>query len=1225
MKKISQRVTSIIISMIILLSSLTCAIGVLADTAQSSHSNNNLLSELIPQAFAVTAQGSVRYKWGMIRTENADSNKIWGYDLLQPDHTGAYTDERIEYLKPLTDGKTDKSIWLQPENAWDINNESLYDDMYLIYELSEKTNLSGFSFNTSGAFADKNIDVYAAGTYAELFKNKVTTVSASSNDDTVSGTLATVASKYIAFVLKTPGYFVSEIEVYSADIALEPDITFTKANLVKGKMPIVYSSSNPGGNGYNWTETKLTPDGPFKFGYSIPIKQGITGVDTWKEYLTKLTDDNFETSQWIQPMNAGNDFVIVYEFDAAMLEGFMLDAKGGAVNGTVYASESYDNLFNEENAVAQLNKSSAAVRIKRLTSVKAKYLAFVFNNAACYINEIAIYGTSDTAQELTFTSENAIKGKMPIVYSSSNPGGNSYNWTEIRTSPDNNAPGLKFGYSIPMNQGAEPIAIESWKPYLTRLTDEDNLTGQWIQPGRIYNPYDDFVIVYRLDELKTLEGFKFESICKDVRVKIYASKTYNTLFSKKSLIDQFEVTDYIGNVEKRIDCAAEYVALVFEEAAFVLNEFSVYAKEYVKPDYGDNLILNKKPMSVYISNREYPLGSNGLRMWAYDPEKNSNEISMVEKTLYMLTDDDFTASKDWLHDNGQKYVENDSPYWVLAWDLGSISTLNKILVDSNLGGFDIYISEKFNDLYDEGSRIWSSGGDRVLADGKLDPATDLEPGEELIDVSGIRGRYVAFVITRTSQLGAECWNAIAIREIQVYGIAGTNEIGSNLIRGKKPIFNYRAEYSDYSIPVQQMKINEADAGCYTNGVYITEGYIQYPNSGGALLYRNGAGVLIYYLDGTCDVKGFAMHSGIYYGPGGIDVFVSDKFDTLFDKQNQMYTSGGETATEGIYDVSKNLGSRYLSITFDKTKRGRYVAFVITRTYDVGTYGASGILRLAELELFGDFISTERLPETTVTDESTGNIAVFNYVNPDDSFKFAAKGIATFRFTSAGASVTSSEKFKMAMLQNNFKAVGEAFKIEFLDRQGNVIPSSELADESITFDFMLNSDELVRLGEIRNNSVYVIREAQQYGKKLTFTTEEYDRYLYIMLKFDSKDAIRYNGFAIGDETDTENTDATDRTDGTDNIKNGNNQTGGNTVTDINSNAASNGSINKNSQKDSNKRKWVVVDADDPFEWFWNIYDTFAANIWMLILCITVFVLCIGGITTQIVIYKKRRNK
>ena len=310
----------------------------------------------------------------MIRTENTDSNKIWGYDLLQPDHTGAYKDEIIEYLKALTDGKTDKSIWFQPENAWDINYESLYDDMYLIYELSEKANLSGISFNTSGAFADKNIAVYAAVTYAELFENKVTTIS--SNDDTVSGSLATVASKYIAFVFKTPGYFVSEIEAYSADIALEPDITFTKANRVKGKMPIVYSSSNPGGNGYNWTETKLTPDGPFKFGYSIPIKQGITGVDTWKEYLTKLTDDNFETSQWIQPMNAGNDFVIVYEFDASMLEGFMLDAKGGASPKLYIFSLAFMTLLYNLKIWCVLHKISDAKRDKKVYNINAEKQLF---------------------------------------------------------------------------------------------------------------------------------------------------------------------------------------------------------------------------------------------------------------------------------------------------------------------------------------------------------------------------------------------------------------------------------------------------------------------------------------------------------------------------------------------------------------------------------------------------------------------------------------------------------------------------------------------------------------------------------------------------------------------------------------------------------------------------------------------------------------------------------
>ena len=102
----------------------------------------------------------------------------------------------------------------------------------------------------------------------------------------------------------------------------------------------------------------------------------ITGVDTWKEYLTKLTDDNFETSQWIQPMNAGNDFVIAYEFDAAMLEGFMLDAKGGASPELYIFSLAFITLLYNLKIWCVLRKISGAKRDKKVYNINAEKQLF---------------------------------------------------------------------------------------------------------------------------------------------------------------------------------------------------------------------------------------------------------------------------------------------------------------------------------------------------------------------------------------------------------------------------------------------------------------------------------------------------------------------------------------------------------------------------------------------------------------------------------------------------------------------------------------------------------------------------------------------------------------------------------------------------------------------------------------------------------------------------------
>ena len=1186
----------------------------------------NVLTGAIPITFTGSDVGNNHYNWQQIRTEKeglANSELKFGYDFRVNENMSSKDTYWLPFTTKLTDGDTTTTQWIEP----------LADgkDFVITYELEDPINIESFSFKTTSNDS-KTLKIYAGSDYTELFTNLLGTYTTANAN--IEGTVTTVNTKYIMFVLSDPELYVSEIEVYGKVDSDNSAITFNEPNVLDGKLPVAFAPTESGKIKYGWTMVRTENSNNNKlWTYDIAAKEHIIQFENCASHLAKLTDKNADTNIWIQPEHCSTDvrydnMYIIYELDAATdLEGFVINTSSNASKTVdVYAAGTYAELFN--NRLETITTTRVNIDAN-LSAEDVKYVAFVLKTPGYFVSEIEVHGTAATQQEVTFTSENAIKGKMPIVYSSANSGETSYNWTETATNPDFNNRHLKFGYSVPINQpsnGMEDI-IESWKPYITDLTDEKSYTGQWIEPARVYNPYDDFVIVYQLDELKTLEGFRFESICKDVRVKVYAAKTYNALFSNRNLIAELQIDEYIGSVTKAVDCGAEYVALVFDKPAFILNEFSVYAKDYVKPDYGTNLILNKDPMSIFVSNREYPLGSNGARLWANNPETGTNEMTMISKTMGWFTDDDFTKSIDWLHDGAQKYVSTKSHYKVIAYDFGNVSTLNKILVDSNMGGYDIYISENFNNLYKTESRVYSSGGDQMLPNGELDPATDLEPGENLIDVAGVTGRYMAIVITRANRLGVECYDAIAIREIQAYGTPGTNDVGDNLISGKTPIFIYRAEYGSYDVPLETYSVREGGEKTYTDGEYTTKGYVQFPNSGGTLVYSNGALVLIYYLDGVCDVDAFAMHSGYYYGPGGLDVYISEKFDILFDNESQVFTSGGETAEDGIYDVSKNLGSLQLNIKLNETKRGRYVAFVVTRIYDIGTYGASGILRLSELELFGDFISAEQLPSTTVTDKETGNTAIFNYQNPDDTLLFAAKGIASFRMVKVDDAALKTDRFKNILLQNRFKSISDAFKLEFLDKDNNAIDISDLEGESITFEYKLENDKIVRLGEIRNNSVYVIRDAQQYGNKIVLTSEELYNYVFMLLEPQSSENLNYNGIVIDSTTDssdranaggtTENSSPDNVTDNTfnNNLQTENNSTANNTTDNR-------PSTNKPS---TSNRQWVVVEVDDPLEWFWNIYDTFAANIWMLIICILILLLCIGGIVAQIIIYKKRRNK
>ena len=893
----------------------------------------------------------------------------------------------------------------------------------------------------------------------------------------------------------------------------------------------------------------------------------------------------------------------------------------------MYASDIIADLYS--NKITTVTTENMSIQAE-ISTIGTKYIAFVLTTPDYYVSEISVYGDakSDEEDEVVFTTPNVIKNQIPIRYTSSDRNTFNFNWHQVRFGEGDWE--MYFGYSVApaIPENAEGEAF--WQPYMEKLTDESTDTGLLIKPEFCYtgSHYDDVLMVYQIPDTM-VDGISIDYENTLGKVKVYAAPSLAQLYNESSLIAEIRTNKINTTVKKAVSQRARFVSFVFEEPSCVINEIEIHGTDYVRPDYGTNLVLGKNPMSIFVANREYPIGSNGARLWASDAETDRwNDMALIPETQGWFTDNDFTKYKDWLHDGAQKYINTKSHYKVLAYDFGSISTLNKILVDSNMGGYDIYVSEKFNDLYKSTSRVYSSGGDQLLPNGELDPATDLEYGENLIDVAGVTGRYMAIVITRSNRLGVECWDAIPIREIQVYGTPGTVYTGDNLISGKTPIFINRADYGAYDVQLENYQVQGGGAKAYTDGKYFTGGTVQFPNSGGTLVYRNGALVMTYYLEVTCDVEAFAMHSGYYYGPGGVDLYVSESFDTLFDDESCVFTSGGETADDdGIYDVSKNLGTGTLSIKLDAPKRGRYAAFVITRIYDIGVIGASGILRIAEIELFGKRHSIEQLPTTTITDSATGNKATFNYQNPDDTFIFADKGIASFRMAKVSDIDLKSNRFANILLQNRFKAISDAFKLEFLDKEGKVIPVSKLEGENITFEYALSSDKMVRLGEIRKDSIYVIRDAQQYENKMKLTSEELSGYTFVLLEPLSGEDLKYNGIVIDttptlDDNDQTSAGTTDNTVGTAGNTNGsivdnNTQADNNTVGENTDNA------NKPNKKPAGSNKqWVVV--DDPLEWLWNIYDTFAANIWMLILCIVALVGCVGGIVAQIIFYKKRRK-
>ncbi len=1208
----------------------------------------NILTGKTPIVYTTTNAGTLVDSMHEL-TCDGQANGLQGIDL--PNNRGtARVDTWKPHLSRFTDGAVDQSSFLGVR--FDSHNT---DGIKLTYEIPA-SKLNAFSINVRTADVGKKttggIKVYAANSYADLEKESsvIATVPATTGSvAAVMNSSAPADAKYVMFAFTTPLIHIYELELYGEG---ETTSGGTSVDVLSaGQLPIAYAAyqngnmtSAPAGNMYSPTTNNYPNGGYDRF---INYQYNDARINEWKPHTELLTDNNTSTGFRVKSDNASANVAIVYEFSKVVdLSGFKISFGDSSLKKLkVYAAEDSSSLYNAANLISDVNASEGAILNNTITNKKAKFISFVLTTPDYTITEIDVYGEEEEEENLGVPSGDSILSSLiPVSYMAVDPGKTAYNFHEVRYQQSNGTIKWVFGYDVISGKGLTDETLpdnttgtrkQFWNQFVTTLTDNDYTTNMVVKPMS-YNDgdatkRDDVAVIYELSELVNLESIKINTnSTKSKNVKVYAATKITSLFGKK--VADITTSDKIITANLAEPVGAGYIAFVFTGPDMYVREIEAFGSDYVAPNYGTNLVAGKDPMSIFLSDREYPLAPNGARLWATDAAAGRhNDMTLIPETMGWFTDNDFSKYIAWIHDGAQKFTNTDSYYKVIAYDIGSVSTLNKILIDSRCGGYDIYASEKFNDLYKTESRVYTSGGDQLLPDGTLDPSTDLEEGENLIDVAGKKARYVALVITRSRKIGVEAWDGIQLREIQVYGTPGNSDFGDNLIKGKTPIFNYRAEYSDYSLPVEWVTTREGKGlASYTDGVLATETYIQLPISGDLLTYKYGGCVFVYYLEGTCDINAFSMHAGYYSGPGGVDVYVSESYDTLFNKENQMFTTYGEAATDSIYDKSKNLGSLSLSASFDAPKRGRYVAFVITRTYDTDAIGLSGILRLGELELYGDFVSPEQLPSTTVTDSTTGSTATFNYQNPDDSFVFANKGITSFRLTKVSESEYKNKVFTNSLLQNRFKPLGDAFKVEFLDKQGKVIDNDKLSGENISFNFVHNSDGFVRLGEIRNDKIYVITEAQQFDKEMLLITDDFAKYTFMFLQFESEENFNYNGIVI--DTTPVSSDSNNTTAG------GTTGTGDSTTGaggSLGDSASNNNQINNNTQSDENagntnkkptsNRQWVVVDVDDPLEWFWNIYDTFAANIWMLIVCIVVLAIAAGGIVTQVIIYKKRRNK
>ena len=1140
---------------------------------------DSIISDKVPSMYAPANDGEFTYNWHQIQYGEATADKLYGYSEAVPDRKADWE----EHTSKLTDGDIVKGLYIKPEIYGNSKR------VVIVYDFSNIYYLDSLNINTDSSA--KTYSVYISCYRSDLFNT--TPVIELKNDNSTERTenLQSKKARYMGIVLESPNLTVNEISLFGELFVPEP----IENSIIAEKIPSMFAPANEGGFTYNWRQIQYGEATAEKlYGYSEDVPGSKEG---WSEHTSKLTDGDIETNLFMKTESYGNSkrIVMVYDFsDLYNLDSLSLSGDSSSKTFSVYVSSIRSKLF-ESSPVCNVTEDNSLEITKKLGGKRAKYIGIVFESPVLTISEISVFGELfvPPAKE---KGKNALLGKTPEMYASARAGTYVYNWT--MTAYASNGSHYQ-GYT----ENDRVSQREFWNTYTANYTDDDESTGTYISPEQrggwviaVYNIEDSYV-----------NGFTVKTTSTDNKsIQFFASSDRNSLFTKPIYEVEASKKDIVD--DGSINVRAKYIGIAFLAPAYEITEIIVNADAYVRPDYGKSLLSGKLPTTLYVSEREYPLAPSGIEIL---------DIDGTSKKLKNLTDNDFSTSAVWTPWYSAQYPSVDSDYIVTAYDIGDTATLNILRIDSALGGFDVYVSDNFLDIFESKENIvYSSGGDKLTDDKTaLDPQTDLQTGEQVINLGGVKGRFIGIVITRTAPSTMENWGNASISEIQLFGTLLGKDMGKNLVSKEEPVSIYRAGYDDYATS-QGAMTPQGGSAAYTDGKDLISA-IQFPNAGGYINYDNGLIVMVYYLKGNCDISKVNIKSTFYYGIGGVDIYTANSYKDLFKSSNRVFTTEGYKANDGIYDKSKNLGSLQIPVYFDKPVSGRYIAFAFTRISDSNSCGW-GLLRLNELEVFGKRKVTEKLPATTITDYSTGSTASFNYQNPDEKFKFAEKGITSFRIVPDSS--YSKELFNQMLSSNGYTAVKEPFKIEFLDKKKNVISSDKLAGETVSFDFKLAKSGFCFLGEFIKGGIGVIKFASYKNGHIYYEADSFDK-TYVLLKFNSKGAV-LNNLSTGKSFENSDFDTQSelfdypQTDIFDDAVIDNGDIGKDSFEDA---------ISPSDEKKSGGKRWVVDEYDDSFDWFWNIYDTFAANIWMLIVCCGVLILGIDAIVCAIAYFNKRRKR
>ena len=1174
LKKNASKITALLLGIVIILSSAT-ALFCLAEPAAQT----NVISGRLPEVFGSADDGIFELNsYKMRYASSGIENMEYGYSFSDVS-TKAFWAEKLVLL---TDGDDTSGQYLRPQNS--INS----DRVIIIYRFA-KSNITGFSLSLDHTGVKrKTFNVYLSEKYETLFTSGAVYSIEKERDKVFTKNFdSAITCLYAAVVLDAPDFTVNEITLTGVFEEMGEDIA-------AGMVPSMYAGAKSNGfesSGNNVYYGKNTDEK--NVGYS---EDENTSAAFWGDYTKYLTDGKDNTSLYIKPEIEKDDrrVVIVYTFSEVYdLSGFSFSFGEGDKNFSVYASNVRSELF-EGGAVSNVVKFGGDEYNDEFDPLRIRFVGIVLNAPDYEITGISLYGTLFVPAE---KGPNVIENAIPVVYCSTDSNKYEFNWSKTYY----NETEKNHGYDTKNGLDRKDF----WEEYVAKVTDGNENTSLYVKPERTWSS-DNVLIVFELDDT-IVNGFTVKTDSQSYKtLEIFTSPSISSLFNNR--IMKAETADAVITDDGTIEVRARYVGICLKNPAYSVSEIEINGVPYVRPDYGTNLLEGKMPQRLFLADRSYPLIPNGnelVNIWG------------TNSTLINATDGDFKTGVNWSPTKAKSAVNKDTRYMVLSYDLGDNCVIDKVFLDSSLAGFDIYVSDNFDDLFESfDNRVYTSDGDKLKSDGSdLDPSTDLQPGELLIDLGGVSGRYFGIVITRAGALGTSCYEIVSISELQVFGTKTGTNYGDSLLSGKSPIMCYRAKYTDFSVSAGNLTSNH-DFNRYTDGDIETDAQIQFPNNGGYINYDYGALVMIYYLEGPSTINYFNAESVFYYGIGGVDVYTASSFADLFKSENLVYTTGGTTADDGIYEKQNNVASRSISNYFDTPASGRYAAFVFTRVSDSNVQGW-GIFRLAELTVLGKKLQNEVLPNTTLKDASTGSTASFEYSNPDEKFVFAKKGFKTLKINYVDAKNYATDTFKYFLNSNGYETVGNAFKIDFYDSAGKLISKDRLEGETVVLKLNLATKEKgpLVLAKLYDGIPYIIKSAVRIDNVINLTIDEFGD-TYVLLKYGGSTDFKENlsdGSVITltepdsyDDSDFyfDDSDSLDIYDDDDLILD---------------------DVEDDSSSVNNEKKWTVVTTTDPLQWFWDTYDTFAANIWMPVVCVLSFFILIGSIVFGIIFYRKRRTK